>query len=503
LVSALGKGIAQALDSLDYSQSIPLPSSIPIEPEQFYQDFGYLQHPLTRKPVTELAPYQLEVWKALFRFKRVLAIKSQKIGISTSQLLTDFQLAILPSEHPMSCRGYDQLLLAQTKEHAREHLRTLRKLITNSKKYNAFLIDRPMDTEEDSIKRIIRDEASKSAVLFLRNPENERQPSRIIALGLENEGAIQSWKNVKGIHISDATAAQGDISASLNFAISRLALTMGSIIIECPPSPPSGPIYELWQKNAGITEPKEGQFKVFEIPATEAVNAKVMTQAWLDSEKERDPINFPRLYEAKFSAVFGNVFSATIIEKAIQLGEELEKKYGEAAPRGSSPKSAGYDPAFGSSKFGECIIQKIDGILQVIHSDEKERPVITDQVYDATARIKSWGIDSVQVDASSPEFIKLLKKNIGERLDYENVEKERHKFMKIKPIPFGPEGRAMLQNSVILMEKGLVAIHPRYDKLLTALRTAIAEDYKLDKDRTVCNDAFDAWILALKRYSWR
>jgi hypothetical protein len=335
--SALGRGISQALENIDYSSNLPLSRDIPLDPQAFYQDFGYLSHPLTRQPVTELAPYQLAIWKALFKYKRVLAVKSQKIGISTSQLLTNFQLAILPSEHPMSCRGYDQLLLAQTKEHGREHVRTLRKLITNSKKYNQWLIDRPMDVEQDSIRRLIRDEQSKSAVLFIRNPENERQPSRIIALGLENEGAIQSWKNVKGIHISDATAAIGDISASLNFAISRLALTMGSICIETPPSPPSGPIYDLWQKNAGILEPKEGQFKVFEVPAEEAVKAKVMTQAWLNSERERDPIGFPRLYGAKFSAVFGNVYSATIIEKAITLAEELEKKYGEAAPRGDHP----------------------------------------------------------------------------------------------------------------------------------------------------------------------
>ncbi|MEM3160129.1 MAG: hypothetical protein QXJ74_05030 [Nitrososphaera sp.] len=139
---------------------------IPLEPGSFYADLGYLPHPRTRKPVLHLAPYQIETWKALLDCGRVLVIKSNKIGLSTSTLMADFQLAVLPSNHPRSCRGYDQLLIAQTIQHAREHLYTLRKLILESQKYRPWLITKSRDM-------VLKDEATKVTVLYIRNPESE------------------------------------------------------------------------------------------------------------------------------------------------------------------------------------------------------------------------------------------------------------------------------------------------------------------------------------------
>ena len=60
--------------------------------------------------------------------------------------------------------------------------------------------------------------------------------------------------------------------------------------------------------------------------------------------------------------------------------------------------------------------------------------------------------------------------------------------MKIIPVPFSVEGARMLQHAKSLVEdidddgSSLVAIHPKFDKLLTGLRTAMANEYKLDKD---------------------
>jgi hypothetical protein len=52
----------------------------------------------------------------------------------------------------------------------------------------------------------------------------------------------------------------------------------------------------------------------------------------------------------------------------------------------------------------------------------------------------------------------------------------------------------------MLMEKGLVAIHPRFNKLITSLRTALEQDGVLDKASTSYNDTFDAFRLAMKYY---
>jgi hypothetical protein len=48
---------------------------------------------------------------------------------------------------------------------------------------------------------------------------------------------------------------------------------------------------------------------------------------------------------------------------------------------------------------------------------------------------------------------------------------------------------------------GHIAINPdRFDKLITALRTAVDNDGTLDKESTSYNDIFDAFRLALKFY---
>ena len=48
-----------------------------------------------------------------------------------------------------------------------------------------------------------------------------------------------------------------------------------------------------------------------------------------------------------------------------------------------------------------------------------------------------------------------------------------------------------------------IAINSKFDKLITALRTAADIDGILDKESTSYNDIFDAFRLALKFYHFR
>ena len=64
----------------------------------------------------------------------------------------------------------------------------------------------------------------------------------------------------------------------------------------------------------------------------------------------------------------------------------------------------------------------------------------------------------------------------------------------------------MLGHCKMILEQvpGKVAINPdRFDKLITALRTAVDNDGTLDKEYTSYNDIFDAFRLALKFYQFR
>jgi hypothetical protein len=75
--------------------------------------------------------------------------------------------------------------------------------------------------------------------------------------------------------------------------------------------------------------------------------------------------------------------------------------------------------------------------------------------------------------------------------------------MRILPVNFNSEHKAMPGHCKMILEDegGRIAINPdRFDKLITALRTAVDNDGTLDKESTSYNDMFDAFRLALKFY---
>jgi hypothetical protein len=77
--------------------------------------------------------------------------------------------------------------------------------------------------------------------------------------------------------------------------------------------------------------------------------------------------------------------------------------------------------------------------------------------------------------------------------------------MIIAPVNFNKEHKAMLGKMILEQEPGneKIAINPIFDKLITALRTAVDNDGTLDKEATSYNDIFDAFRLALRFYSFR
>src|ERR687886_1012133 len=87
-------------------------------------------------------------------------------------------------------------------------------------------------------------------------------------------------------------------------------------------------------------------------------------------------------------------------------------------------------------------------------------------------------------------FIKSLKLQIGEDADYDQV------IARYKAEGLG-------DNWWSENDRRKIAINPdRFDKLITALRTAVDNDGTLDKEATSYNDIFDAFRLALKFYQF-
>jgi hypothetical protein len=471
--------------------------SVPSDPQRFYEDFGLLTHPRTQQPVSKLTAYQYEIWKHESKYK--LVVKSQKVGLSTSELLHDFQLALT------KCKGQDILIIAQTLQHAREHLNTLKFLIVNSQKYSPFLINSPEEM-------LFREMQTKIGVAYIKNPENPSKPTRIIALG-SKEGAVWSWKNVAHIHMSDvAVSTQVDDSGLFAAAFSRLANTNGTMTIETPPHGMDNQVYKIYMQSRMKTttdlDSPESQFKIFQVPAREAVAAGLITQEFLDAEKERFGPLYPRYYEAEFIAGGGNVYNLDAIEAAQAEGQ----KYGYVVREDVFySTSLGIDPGYGSSKFGMVVSQFVgDGEkIRIIHAKEYEHPDYHAMVEEAYYLISKYRVDLTYVDGSNPEFIKSLKLMIGEpAADYHERLQEAKKqglkpsdIMKIVPVTFATENREMLQHSKHLVEDRRLCIHPDFQSLLDQMRAAVAIDGKLDKS-IYTHDLLDAFQLALNFYKF-
>jgi hypothetical protein len=385
--------------------------------------------------------------------------------------MMDLQLALLPISNPLSTRGYDTLVIAQTKDLAKEHLRTLRQLMMNSPAYSKYLIESPSEIAEfedddsiSSLRKAMRSEQTKTSVIYVRNPENEKQPSRIIALGLNNPGAILSWRNVKHLHISDATAAQGDYSAGIDNALSRLANTNGTCLIETIPSGPEGKIYDMHRQYKG-KEWQPGDFKTYEITAEQAVKAGVIDQAFLDSEAKRLGPMYSMYYGAEFTQGSGNIFSNSDIDLCIQH-YDLSFKPG-------SYRILTADPAFSKagSKFGVLGLERIDGVYYVKECREYQG-ASTSEMIDTVYKIyKRDHYNVLKCDGHYTGFIKDWQNGAGERSSINAVA-----FSFSEKATIAPANAANMVNQLKLR------IHPDFTELIRQMRTCRYDQHgKLDK----------------------
>jgi hypothetical protein len=227
-------------------------------------------------------------------------------------------------------------------------------------------------------------------------------------------------------------------------------------------------------------------------------------------EKAKASPSFEREYNLKYLGKIRNVFHTKDIEAAIEKGRKYNPD--DFNPYYSfTSRSMGIDPAYGSSAFGIVVTQWADGIVQILYAEEYHRPDYNEMLSVAYGLMSKYYIDSVYVDGANPSFIKSLKLQIGEDADYDKVIAryrseglgDATKNMRIVPVNFNKEHKAMLGHCKMLLEKddGKIAINPdRFDKLITALRTAVDNDGTLDKESTSYNDIFDAFRLALKFY---
>jgi hypothetical protein len=224
---------------------------------------------------------------------------------------------------------------------------------------------------------------------------------------------------------------------------------------------------------------------------------------------------FEREYNLKYLGLIGNVFHTKDIDSAIEKG----RNFSHIMVNSYSQKSMGLDPGFGSSNFGVSITELVDGGINILHAEEYHRPDFNEMVDLAVNLIEQynlsfWGNDRIFVDGANPSFIRALKARVGESVTYEE-DIARWKSdngatfvtldwltnnMFILPVAFSKEHKHMLAHTKSIVEsdgKGL-SINPKFNKLITALRTAVEKgEGSLDKELTSFDDCFDAFRMSL------
>jgi hypothetical protein len=236
---------------------------------------------------------------------------------------------------------------------------------------------------------------------------------------------------------------------------------------------------------------------------------KIYTKA--EIEKAKQSPSFPREYGLQYLGLIGNVFSQLSIKNATKL------QYNPSQINPNAKKSFGVDAGFGSSNFAIVVTQYVDGKIQVIFAEEYERSNFAAMINRIWEIKQQCGyISNIYCDAANPEVWESLKREFDEPYNNQYV-RDQFAYCKkynlhiedkmiVVPVPFSVEGAHMLQHAKWLMEEtdedgsSLIAIDKRFDKLLTGLRTAVANEYKLDKEVTSYDDIVDAYRLALTFY---
>ena len=155
---------------------------------------------------------------------------------------------------------------------------------------------------------LLRDEMTKMTEIFLQTRNSPGNPTRIHILS-PSTGSIASLKRVKFAWLSDVTMVK-DVAERQKewFAtlMSRLILTDGPVVIECPTVGHLGPIWQIDDDYQKLKRDgyKFGKFDFFvdRCRVQEAVDAGLMTPAAVEALRREHGPMFGALFEADWYA---------------------------------------------------------------------------------------------------------------------------------------------------------------------------------------------------------
>lgn len=247
---------------------------------------------------------------------------------------------------------------------------------------------------------------------------------------------------------------------------------------------------------------------------------KIFTQGEID--KIKNSRSFEREYNLKFSGLEGNLLSETAIQRCILTGEKLA----ETAPLDDWNIPTQYvmsiDIGWGSDSATAIMVSRfVNGKVQILYSKEFFRALFQD-IIDEVWRLKNkchGNLKVILMDASATELYTTLCNEFNQNASQKYLKDKQTwckqtnsnimQYLFVCPIPFNPLTKTMTQHTQRLIQEtdydgtALVGIHPQFEDLIMACHSAyVVDSDRLDKERTVHADTFDALRMNLQYYNF-
>jgi hypothetical protein len=264
------------------------------------------------------------------------------------------------------------------------------------------------------------------------------------------------------------------------------------------------------------------------IPLQKAIGTLISER---EAQKVKNQKNYLQEFELRFGAYdeVGSIFNIADVDFAVKLGEQYanpsynpkasQRKY-PYIERDAEIYALGIDPGgWGHSKFGICLVGLFDSKIHVLVAEEHDKvdeDAMIRRILSLRQKTPYPEQTKVFIDAANVAFIQRLKGTMpGERVDYQEYmedlrkrklirppdESEAVHYMDVVPISFSKQGPKMLANLYAFLQRGDIAMHPRFTTLISALQSARNvpnrnSQFILDKSSQSL-DCLDALRLAL------
>jgi Terminase large subunit, T4likevirus-type, N-terminal len=336
---------------------------------------------------------------------------------------------------------------------------------------------------------------SRFTDLWIKNTNIKIFPSR-------NVKDLRGYTEVSYLFIDEADYFEPSVNSELLHAITRYEEKSNctTIMISTPNRP--GGLFESIEKDVNSKYKKivllydVGLGKIYDP---------------IEIEKKKLEPEFEREYAGHYLGKIGNLFTPRQIENSIKLGEQYDT---DKIPVSLyTLKSVGIDPGFSSSSTGIVVLEHVKpgdnndkDFIRVVDSHLIDKGDPNKIVELCWSLWKQYGYMNLFffIDGSNRGVVNLLKIGWQESLNWEKTtDFGSNSNIKIRPVNFSTEHKNMLSNLHAVITKQYLAIPPRYDKIITSLRTAYANELSLDKEQTSYDDLLDALRLGLKAYNFK